>query len=491
MRTCMAIFFISFGVTYFLTPVLIRLCLRWGILDIPRGPRNIHEEPVPTMGGVTVYISFFLPFLLLLFYNNVISQAFLLNREILIGLFVSGSIVFGIGVYDDIKGTRPLVKLLFQCLAAAIIYFFGFKIAVVSNPFGQPFEIGIFSLPFTILWIVGVTNAINLIDGIDGLAAGVTLFTSIAILFIAIGMGNIYTITFASALAGGMLGVLRYNFPPAKIFLGDSGSMFLGFVLGAVAIHGSQKGATAVALLIPIIVLGLPLIDTMLAMVRRLLRGVPISAGDRQHIHHILVKTGLSKRQVVFWLYGLCVLFGIVALFVVVLKNQLAAGVLGIMFLVAMVLYWVQRLGYFNIVKMQQGIKETVQRRRENRYLLALIEVFDFEKGNSPTLDELWEQMKVLFGKMGFSSARMSLETSSSREQSGSTRVFNWGEVDDQGHEMIKVVLPLKQSKGTLGSLLLRGGSDERFGRITEMDYVIEQLAQHVAEAVEKITNVE
>ncbi len=483
----MAIFFISFGSTYFLTPVLIRLCTRWGILDIPRGPRSVHEEPVPTMGGVAVYVSFFLPFLLLLFYNNIISKAFLLNREILIGLFVSGSIIFGIGVYDDIKGVKPFMKLLFQCLAAVIIYFFGFKIAVVSNPFGQPFELGIYSLPFTILWIVGVTKAINLIDGIDGLAAGVTLFTSIAILFIAIGMGNIYTITFASALAGGMLGVLRYNFPPAKIFLGDSGSMFLGFVLGAVAIHGSQKGATAIALLIPIIVLGLPLIDTMLAMVRRLLRGVPISAGDRQHIHHILVKTGLTKRQVVFWLYGLCVLFGIVALFIVVMRNQFAAGVLGIMFLAAMVLYWVQRLGYFNIVQMQQGIKETVRKRRENRYLLSLIDVFDFEKDDSYSLDELWEQMKVLFEKMGFSSVSMSLEKRPRRGRSGSTKVFSWGEVNDKEDEVIQVLLPLKHGKGTLGRLLLQSDFNERFGRVTEMDYVIEQLAQHVADAVEKI----
>ena len=488
MRTCITIFFISFIITYFLTPVLIRLCMRWGILDIPHGPRSVHEEPVPTMGGVAVYISFFLPFLLLVFYNNTISRTFLLNREILIGLFVSGSIVFGIGVYDDIKGMRPFMKLLFQCLAAVIIYCFGFKIAVVSNPFGQPFELGIYSLPFTILWIVGVTNAINLIDGIDGLAAGVTFFTSIAILFIAIGMGNIYTIAFVSALAGGMLGVLKYNFPPAKIFLGDSGSMFLGFVLGAIAIRGSQKGATAVALLIPIIVLGLPLIDTILAMARRLLRGVPISAGDRQHIHHILVKSGFTKRQVAFLLYGLCVLFGMVALLVMVMKNQFAAGVLGVMFLIAMVSYWVQRLGYFDIVRVQQGIKETVQKRKENRYLLSLINVFDFEKGDSHSLNELWEQTETLCKKMGFSSASMSLETKPRQGHSGATKMFSWGEVNGKD-EVIQVFLTPKYNNGISGKLLLQRDSNKHPGKDTEIDYVIEQLALHVADAVEKIAD--
>ena len=491
MRTCMAMFFISFVITYFLTPVLIRLYRRWGILDIPHGPRSVQEEPVPTMGGVAVYISFFLPLLLLLFYNNTISRTFLLNSEILIGLFVSGSIIFGIGVYDDIKGMRPFMKLLFQCLAAVIIYFFGFKIAVVSNPFGQPFELGIYSLPFTILWIVGVTNAINLIDGIDGLAAGVTVFTAIAILFIAIGIGNIYTITFASALAGGMLGILKYNFPPAKIFLGDSGSMFLGFVLGAIAIRGSQKGTTAVALLIPIIILGLPLIDTMLAMARRLLRGTPISSGDRQHIHHILVKNGFTKRQVVFLLYGLCVLFGMVALLVVMIRNQFAAGVLGIMFLVAMVSYWVQRLGYFNIVRMQQGIKETVQKRRENRYLLSLIEVFDFERDDSQSLNELWEQMEELFKKMGLAYASMSLETKPCQDRSKSNKVFSWGAENGNKHEVIQVSLPRKHNNGNFGRLLLQSDSNKRFGKVTDMDYVIEQLAQHIAVAVEKIADKE
>ncbi|UCD85394.1 MAG: hypothetical protein JSU92_04145, partial [Deltaproteobacteria bacterium] len=255
---------------------------------------------------------------------------------------------------------------------------------------------------------------------------------------------------------------------------------------------GSQKGATAVALLIPVIVLGLPLIDTILAMVRRILGGVPISAGDRQHIHHILVKTGLSKRQVVFLLYGLCVLFGVVALLVVVMKNQFAAGVLGILFLIAMVSYWVQRLGYFNIVRMQQGIRETMQKRRENRYLLSLIDVFDFEKEDSKSLDELWEQMKVLFGRMGFSSVSMSLEMKPYQDSDGSDRVFSWGEMGGDKNEVIQVSLPLKHTKVSSGKLILQVGSDnERLGRVAEMDYVIDQLAQHIANAVEKIAGKE
>jgi len=304
-------------------------------------------------------------------------------------------------------------------------------------------------------------------------------------------MGNIYTITFASALAGGMLGILKYNFPPAKIFLGDSGSMFLGFVLGAIAIRGSQKGTTAVALLIPIIVLGLPLIDTMLAMTRRLLSGVPISAGDRQHVHHILVKNGFTKRQVVFLLYGLCVLFGMVALLVLMIRNQFAAGVLGIMFLVAMVSYWVQRLGYFNIVRMQQGIKETVQKRRENRYLLSLIEVFDFERDDSQSLNELWEQMEELFKKMGLAYASMSLETKPCQDRSKSNKVFSWGAENGNKHEVIQVSLPRKHNNGNFGRLLLQSDSNKRFGKVTDMDYVIEQLAQHIAVAVEKIADKE
>jgi UDP-GlcNAc:undecaprenyl-phosphate GlcNAc-1-phosphate transferase len=218
-----------------------------------------------------------------------------------------------LGIYDDIQGAHAGKKLIVQTSAAVILFFFGFEIQRISNPFGSAIHLGWLSLPITIFWLVGLSNAFNLIDGIDGLASGVAFFATSTLLAVALFLGNILPSLFTAALAGATLGFLRYNFNPARIFMGDSGSLFLGFTIAAISIHGSEKAHAAVAILIPVVALGLPIMDTLLAIARRVYRGLPIPTADKEHIHHKLIQYGFSHRRATLILYSFCIVLSSLA----------------------------------------------------------------------------------------------------------------------------------------------------------------------------------
>ncbi|NIO20217.1 MAG: undecaprenyl/decaprenyl-phosphate alpha-N-acetylglucosaminyl 1-phosphate transferase, partial [Candidatus Aenigmarchaeota archaeon] len=213
-------------------------------------------------------------------------------------------------------------------IAAIILFFFGFEIQSISNPFGNAIHLGWFSLPLTVFWLVGLSNAFNLIDGIDGLASGVAFFATSALLAVALFLGNILPSLFTAALAGATLGFLRYNFNPAKIFMGDSGSLFLGFTIAAISIHGSEKAHAAVAILIPIVALGLPIMDTLLAIARRVYRGLPIPTADKEHIHHRLIKYGFSHRRTALVLYSFCIILSSLAVLLAISSSVLVGIIL-------------------------------------------------------------------------------------------------------------------------------------------------------------------
>jgi UDP-GlcNAc:undecaprenyl-phosphate/decaprenyl-phosphate GlcNAc-1-phosphate transferase len=222
-----------------------------------------------------------------------------------------------VGLVDDLRGMSAFGKLGFQCLAALIVFLFGFRVEMLSLGFGE-FHIGWLSLPLTVLWIVGVTNAFNLIDGLDGLATGVALVALVTVSLAALQLGNIEVAVVCAALVGALLGFLRYNFNPARIFLGDSGSLLVGFLLAVLSVHGSLKSTTAVLTVVPLAALALPLLDTALAVGRRWLRGVPLFGPDARHIHHQLLASGWSHRGTVLALYlaaGLLSLVGLTLAF--------------------------------------------------------------------------------------------------------------------------------------------------------------------------------
>ena len=346
MKTFLTAFLISFSFLLVVTPILIHYGRRWGVVDASNR-RTIHSGNIPRIGGVGISLGTMLPLVLLLFYHNNVSEVFfssLANPLVIIG---GGLLISGLGLLDDVRGVPARWKFLFQIAVAAAAYRFGFAIEQLSTPFGA-IEFGYLSLPVTILWIVGIINAFNLIDGMDGLSSGIAFFVSVTILILALHNNIEFVALISAALAGAVVGFLVYNFNPAKIFMGDSGSMFIGFLLAVLSLKGASKHHTLVSLLVPIVAMGVPILDTALALLRRFLRSQPLFMADRQHIHHVLLSKGWNQRRVVLTLYGITILFTALALFSVFLKDREAFLIIVVFSVIIVVI--ITKLGYLDIL---------------------------------------------------------------------------------------------------------------------------------------------
>lgn len=308
-------FALAFIVAFSATPIAKKIAFKAGAVDVPKDERRMHKRPIARFGGLAIVSGF----LVSIIFNFVwvisgASGAYMPDYQLL-GLLAGILIVEISGVLDDIKPLRAKLKLAFQVAAACVVVFSGTRIEIVTNPFSH---LGVSSLNLyvsyilTILWIVGITNAINLIDGLDGLAAGVSSISSLSLFFVSLIYGRFDMAIVTAALAGSALGFLPYNFNPAKIFMGETGSAFLGFTLAVVSVQGTLKSYAAIAIAIPLLVLGLPLFDTLFAIFRRVMKGKSIMEADKGHLHHRLIRMGLSQKQSVAVMYvvssalGLC-----------------------------------------------------------------------------------------------------------------------------------------------------------------------------------------
>ena len=322
-------FLAAFFASLFLTPLIRLVALKIGAVDNLE-LRKIHTKRIVVrLGGIAIFLAFYATILFFIIKGyRPLSD----NSVFLIGMFFSSFIILLLGIYDDLRGADAKLKFFVQTVAAVIILCFGIRINLFTNPFasGQSLSIGIWGIPLTIFWIIFITNSLNLLDGLDGLAAGVCCIILIVMFCIAFRQNDYLIMALTISLAGATVGFLRYNFNPAKIFMGDTGSMFLGFTLSILSIKGSHKSATTVALLIPIIAMGLPIIDTLLAISRRILNGNNIFRADNEHIHHKLIKIGLSQKKAVLILYGISILLGMVAFLLAVIKDEYIALLLAI-----------------------------------------------------------------------------------------------------------------------------------------------------------------
>lgn len=303
-------FLVAFLVSILSTPIAKRIALKVGAIDIPKDNRRIHKEPIPRLGGLAIFFGFLVSFLVFSKFNS----------ETL-GLLLGACLIIAVGFVDDIKPLSAKIKLVFQIIAALIVVYSGVEIKAITNPFAAEKITSLdfygISIVITVLWIVGVTNAINFIDGLDGLAAGVSSIAALFLLFIGLINGKPTEVLLMAILAGSTLGFLPYNFNPAKIFMGDTGSTFLGFVLAVISIQGTMKGYAAIAILVPLMVLGLPIFDTAFAILRRMLKGKPVMQADRGHLHHRLIDAGYTQKQSVLMLYAISIILGVSALVIV------------------------------------------------------------------------------------------------------------------------------------------------------------------------------
>jgi UDP-GlcNAc:undecaprenyl-phosphate GlcNAc-1-phosphate transferase len=320
-----------------------RFALAHGLFDDQLSARKIHGRPIPRLGGVAIAVGFYVPLLALLLPASSVGGIFYTNIADAVTFLLGGVAICCLGLFDDLRGAGAGKKFLVQFAVAGALFAAGNRIEHLSLPFVGSFALGSLSLPLTLLWVVGVINALNLIDGLDGLAAGVAFFAVATTFAIAALRQDPLMMLFMGALGGAIVGFWAYNFNPASIFMGDTGSMFLGYILGVGAMRTSQKSSTAVAILVPIVALGLPIADTLLAMVRRALAGRPMFSADREHIHHRLLDLGLSQRKAVITLYGAAVLLGATAV-VLTLSNSVES----VMILVAIGL-----LGYLAFRKLR------------------------------------------------------------------------------------------------------------------------------------------
>jgi UDP-GlcNAc:undecaprenyl-phosphate/decaprenyl-phosphate GlcNAc-1-phosphate transferase len=354
----------------FVTTALLSLLLtRWvrkvatarGWVKAPELDRHVHTRPVPRLGGVAIFASFMAVSAAVLVVPRWFGFSLVLPAMRAFGILGPALIIFLLGLYDDLHSIGPYWKFGVQAVAAVLLYLGGFGIHQLDLlSAGHILQTAI-GLPLTVLWVLLITNAFNLIDGLDGLAAGSALFSTVVVLAVSLLIPNPMVTCLTIVLAGAILGFLRFNFHPASIFLGDSGSLFIGFMLSALALAGSQKAPTMVAVAIPVVCLGLPILDVALSVVRRFLSGKPLFIGDDDHIHHKLLKRGLSQREAVLILYVATAAFAFLSLF---LMHD--AGMIGLVLLIIGIGIWlgVQHLHYVEFAELQDLVRRTKKRKQ-------------------------------------------------------------------------------------------------------------------------------
>lgn len=325
-------FVIALVVSYALTPSVKKLAIKIGAVDRPNA-RKVHTHVIPRLGGLAIYIGFM----------AAVQFCVPLQHE-LVGMLLGCTAIVAVGIWDDICNIPAKVKLVGQILAACIPIAFGIQIEWLTNPFGDIIVLPeLIAIPVTIFWIIGFTNTVNLIDGLDGLAAGVAFIASISMFLLAYNLNQFLPALVIVSMAGAALGFLQYNFNPAKIFMGDTGSMLLGYTLSVAAVLGLVKTAATVALVVPIIALGLPILDTTFAIIRRKMSGVPIFQPDKGHLHHRLLALGMTQKQAVLIMYFVSMILGIVALFVANVSYK--TGIVTVLVVLAVIIYSAKRIG--------------------------------------------------------------------------------------------------------------------------------------------------
>jgi UDP-GlcNAc:undecaprenyl-phosphate/decaprenyl-phosphate GlcNAc-1-phosphate transferase len=379
-----------------LTPLAGRLGRRWGGMDVP-DQRKVHSTAIPRTGGLAIFVSFYACLLAAIWLHPPIGRMFKWNYAMT--MLVSGHLlVFGVGLLDDFRRLSPWVKFGVQIVAASLAYFSGLSVQFFSLP--PDLFHHVLNYAMTVFWFVLLINAVNLIDGLDGLAAGVVFFASLTMTVLSVLSGKPPSAVLFVCLAGSTFGFLRYNFNPASIFMGDGGSYFLGYALAAISLLGAVKSQTWVAMIIPLIALGLPLFDTLLSPVRRFVRGKAMFKPDSGHLHHRLLAMGMTTRRAVLFCYLATVVLGVASVIIVHMRNEQAALMLLVLGLVAAAM--VRKLGYFEYITSEKvlgwfrDVTDEAGFSRERRSFLDI----QVAIGKSVDLPMLWEHVGQALAKM-------------------------------------------------------------------------------------------
>ena len=412
MRTLISLFLFALVFSLLLTPVVAWLGRRLGAVDVP-AERNVHLAATPRIGGVSVFLSFVITISLTNLYLTDVSKLFAFDHRTAFGLY-GALVVFGCGLWDDFRRLNPWIKLLCQIVGASIAFAGGISIGGIFIDW-TGFEFGIFSYAATVFWFLLFINAVNLIDGLDGLAGGVVLFTCLMMVVLSLIVGNYLNALYFIALGGAVLGFLCYNFNPASIFLGDSGSYFLGYAVAALSIIGSVKSQVGVLMLIPVLALGVPIFDTILSPLRRWIKGSKIFAPDREHIHHRLLARGLSTRRVVLLLYGVTLILCIAAITIINLRNH-EIGIL-LIFIGVTAIILMRKTGYLGYIAFDKlygwfrDMSDVAGFTEVRRTFLSV----QMQIGRSRSPEELFENLGLALNMLKFDRAELHLKKGRSK----------------------------------------------------------------------------
>ena len=390
--------FLAFGflVSVILTPWMIRLAHGGVGMDVPDEGRKKQASPIPRIGGIPLMFSLVLGVMVILWLQPGRSFEWF---PILIGL----SLMFALGLWDDIKPLGAKKKLIGQIGIASIVTSLGLQIEKFSLGTYGTIELGGWSAVVTVIWLISIPNIVNLIDGFDGLAGGLGLFMSVTLGLVGFYSGHFGLAWFAFTLAGALMGFLIFNFPPARIYLGDGGAYLIGFAIAVLSVSSSHKGSVAAALLVTVVGLGLPILDTSFALARRALRGFPLFHADDEHVHHRLEKMGISKRRILFGLYGICVILSLIGLTIFWNKGGTLPIAIGLGMLFLMVLGVVRhflRVRTWHDAHLQ--MKRVLSRRQAVQYTVLQAKLLVLEVERCGTAQEFWRILDQTMRRVGF-----------------------------------------------------------------------------------------
>lgn len=388
-------FILGFAVSVSCTPWVIRLAQRGVGLDYAHETRKKQEVPIPRLGGMPLMLAITTGLLVI----------FATRTEDATNWFpiLLGSVLmYGLGLWDDFKPLGARIKLLGQLATACLVYGLGLSIEKFSYPGAAgSIDLGAWSLPVTVFWLIAVPNIVNLIDGFDGLAGGLGLCMAVTLGIVGLFNEQVAVACYAFTLAGALLGFLVFNFPPAKIYLGDGGAYLIGFTIAALSLVSSNKGSVAKVLFVTLIALGVPILDTTFALLRRALRGYPIFHADDEHFHHRLEKLGFSKRRILLGLYGICLVLSLFGLSIIWSQGGTLPIGIGLLFILALI-----ALRYFHFLRSWEDVRRklsrVVNRRQHVQYALLQAQVLELEAERCQTAQEFWVIFDETLRRVGF-----------------------------------------------------------------------------------------
>jgi len=445
---------VSLVLSVLATPLVRRLALRIGAVSTPGG-RHVNGRAIPRLGGIGLAFAWAVPVVALALHDPLVMRALEGQWLQIFTVVGGGAAICTVGALDDVRGLRSLHKLAAQVTVAVVAFACGFQIQAIQLPLFGTLPMGVFALPVTVFWIVGVTNAVNLIDGLDGLAAGVTFFAAFTSFVIASISGSVFVALTMAALMGALVGFLFFNFNPARIFMGDSGSYFLGFVLATTALAGGglqQKASTAVSLLVPVLALGVPIFDTFFSMFRRVLERRPIFSADRGHVHHRLLDLGLTHRRAVVFLYGISSLLAAGAI-AVSLGRSWHVG-LALLSVSIVFVGFVRFLGYFEYLHFRKRQRARL-RDPFTENLRRIIPGLIVSLSKAPSEDSALN----IVGRLTTETPILCVELLA-RNQAGNRRSWSAPGADCGQRDLVEMVFPLGFEASAISSLRFRWSCD-------------------------------